>query len=97
MLPVTVKLRKPPYDVQPSRRDRIMQADQGKCGSRLQAPHTPLFPSREREREQEMRPRTQCLPYSEELGGKARLGTATMVLKAGYLISCRRWDNPPKG
>lgn len=95
MLPVTVKLRKPTYDVQPTRRDRTMQAGQGKCGSRLQAPHTPLFPSRERE--QEMRPRTQCLPYSEELGGKARLGTAIMVLKAGYLISCRRRDNPPKG
>lgn len=50
MLPMTVKLRKPTYDVQPSRRDRTMQAGQGKCGSRLQAPHTPLFPSRERER-----------------------------------------------
>lgn len=47
MLPVTVKLRKPLYDVQPSRRDRTMQDDQGKCGSGLQASHTPLFPSRE--------------------------------------------------
>lgn len=57
------------------------------------SPH-PFIPLK---REQEMWPRTQCLPYSEELGGKARLGTATMVLKAGYLTSCRRRDNPPKG
>lgn len=44
MLPVTVKLRKPPYDVQPIRRDGTMQ---GKCGSRLP---TPLYSSQERAR-----------------------------------------------
>lgn len=47
MLPVTVKFRKPPYDVQPSRRDRTMLAGQGKCGSRLP---TPLYSPQERAR-----------------------------------------------